>query len=326
MSSSSSDNNNIDLLQEIVKLHKDHSKVKSEKEAALQSLIASSAPSSSSGSGDLLPFLLLFRSSDLPDNSLFIPALSILEKYSSLFLDIIVSPLLMEWLNWSISIQSRDDSLHLAIISMLKISYSCNIHHRPIPSDHLYLVIDYALRCMTSVGSLELSEAASRLIQVIIAKDATPAYFSLLSQCVEQHKSNPILIYRYLSLIASLCVNNEETTKRCIELNIPSLVFSIIRSATSDPSKMDILSAINGIEIMKQFSTTEAGLEELLKDHILDWLVRSMLLRPFSYLFFHSCLLISFYSLFLSFTGSLRLDVEILQHIHQLILFLEGKH
>jgi hypothetical protein len=152
MSSSSNNNNNV-VLQEIVKIHKDHNKVKSEKEAALTSLIASSiasSSSSSSGAGDLLPFLLLFRSSNLPENSQFTQALSVLEKYSSLFLDIIVSPLLMEWLNWIISIQSNDDSLHLAMISMLKISYSCNIHHRPVPSDHLYLVIDYSLRCMTS--------------------------------------------------------------------------------------------------------------------------------------------------------------------------------
>jgi hypothetical protein len=142
------------------------------------------------------------------------------------------------------------------------------------------------------VGSLELAEAASRLIQVIISKDPTVGYFSLLSQCVEQHKSNPVLIYRYLSLIATLCVENEEITKRCIEFNIPSLVFSSIRSSTSDPSKMDILSAINGIEIMKRFSTTDAGLAELLKDHILDWLVHRLLL-PSPFFFSHSYLFLA---------------------------------
>ena len=248
-----------DTLQKILEIHQSHSLDIAAKESQLKHAI-----SESSESRDLLSFILSHKSND---SELLIPVIQAIERYSHLFIDIVHSPNLFEWIQWVESFEGPNrDALHSACLSMLKISWRLNLNHNPISTDCNMKIIEFALSRMAS-KSLAVAEQASRVAADLMTQPYDSRYFSLLRNFTHRYQTEEVIVLRYLSLGATISEKSEAISRDVMVTGgFPEVTLRLCQSG-------DVLLAINALDLLSQFARTRIGLEELCKESILDWLI-----------------------------------------------------
>jgi hypothetical protein len=249
--------------QLVINIHQDPAIQAQEKEQRLQNAVFPDPAKK-----DLVAFLL---GNLTPAEELNAKAFETIERYSHLFIDVIISSRFLEFSEWLKT--NKNEKIASVSISMMKISWQLNINvaASTIPQAHLSAAVDYGLSCIAS-SNLSLSEQSCRMVEAILSHPPIHSeYFMLLqNHSLLYEKTNGMLFLRYIALAESLLSSGNEAIARFIvDLGFPSMLCKVCRDSN------DLLLQITAMDLLPKLASTLIGLDEVCKENVFDWLIFS---------------------------------------------------